>query len=654
MSGRFNALLITALAGLLLPWHAACYAANFADRPGLEEQRERYQRATQALARGRDREFRALKTGLTEYPLYPYLIYAELSADLGHARADDIRDFLTNHADTPLAGRLRHRWLEHLRRGDRWRQFLAFYDPAITSTELACYFQRARYRAGQRDEAMAAALELWEVGKSQPRACDPLFEVLIDGGHITEAVAWRRYTLAVLNHQYQLAGYIERFLTSPRYRQLARNFLAVDRNSRVVGNYDLFDEPSPEILSVIVHGLRHLARTDALEAMKHWHRYRQTRNFDAGDRTQVITAIVKGLYRQEETSTADTYLRETLAQVPESLLEWRLEKIVSEGQWHQFPAWYSLLSEETRQEERWRYWLARSLVLESPGNNEQRARLIFEELAGERSYYGFLASEWLGRAPGMENHPMPVSAKELGALASTPAFRRIRELIFQDDRTSARREWYSALHSAPEGIWVVAAHLAERWQWHNQAIMSMIRASYWNDIGIRFPRPYPEIFATNARDREIPLPLLYALSRQESAFSPTVVSPAGARGLMQLMPATARQVARENGIAYRHSGDLSDPALNVRLGAAYYRQMLDRFGGNRILATAAYNAGPHRVDRWLRETGGALPFDAWIEAIPFGETRRYVQNVLAFSVIYGYHLNQKTAMLSDMEKKARL
>ena len=139
-----------------------------------------------------------------------------------------------------------------------------------------------------------------------------------------------------------------------------------------------------------------------------------------------------------------------------------------------------------------------------------------------------------------------------------------------------------------------------------------------------------------------------------SALAQDAQSHAGARGLMQLMPATARQTARKNGIRYRGSRDLYEPEVNVSLGSRYYREMLERFDNNRILATAAYNAGPHRVQRWLEETGGQLPFDAWIETIPFRETRNYVQNVLAFSMVYAHHLENNARILSPQEKQRSL
>jgi len=254
----------------------------------------------------------------------------------------------------------------------------------------------------------------------------------------------------------------------------------------------------------------------------------------------------------------------------------------------------------------------------------------------------------------MQHEPIAVAPAELDAQAATPAFRRIAEFYHWQELVWARREWYHHLNEASPQQWIVAANLAHSWGWHNQAIMSMIQAGYWNDIDIRFPLAFQDQFLTQGKATDIPPNLLMALSRQESAFNDSAVSPVGARGLMQLMPATARETARRHQIRYSGVGDLTDASRNILIGSRYYREMLNKFNNNRILATAAYNAGPGRVISWRRNSGGQLPFDAWIEAIPFRETRNYVQNVLAFSIIYSHQLGIDGTMVSERERKTRL
>jgi len=165
----------------------------------------------------------------------------------------------------------------------------------------------------------------------------------------------------------------------------------------------------------------------------------------------------------------------------------------------------------------------------------------------------------------------------------------------------------------------------------------MIDAKAWDDLDIRFPLAYYDSFVSNARTWDIPLQWSFAIARQESAFMPDAKSSAGAMGIMQLLPSTARLTANRHGLEPVRTGDLNEPILNIQLGSAYLGRMLRRFNNNRILASAAYNAGPARVETWLDPT---LPLDVWVETLPFPETRDYVENVLMFAAIYSKRLSQ--------------
>ena len=198
---------------------------------------------------------------------------------------------------------------------------------------------------------------------------------------------------------------------------------------------------------------------------------------------------------------------------------------------------------------------------------------------------------------------------------------------------------------------VAAAQLALNWGWSHQSIMTAIRAGEWNDLTLRFPTPYKSTFKTIAKRENIELKWIYAIARQESAFAPSANSPVGARGIMQLMPGTARLVARQMGMSQPRTEDLVTPEKNIAMGGFYLGQLLEQFGGNRILATAAYNAGPTRVERVLLRQTEELPADIWIENLPYGETREYIKNVLAFSVIYAEKLKLDRPLLASHERK---
>jgi len=194
--------------------------------------------------------------------------------------------------------------------------------------------------------------------------------------------------------------------------------------------------------------------------------------------------------------------------------------------------------------------------------------------------------------------------------------------------------------------------LAAQQGWHRMAIDAANRAKAWDALDIRFPTPYQKTFQSNAKVQQVPSTELMAIARRESAFYPEARSPVGARGLMQIMPATGKQVASSLGRSH-DSSDLNQVEYNVLLGSAYYRQLLDRFGGNRVFALTAYNAGPHRVQRWRSKAGESLPVEIWIETIPFKETRNYVQAVLAYNVVFQYLLGQTHRLLTPAEQQAQ-
>ncbi|MCV6604537.1 MAG: transglycosylase SLT domain-containing protein, partial [Porticoccaceae bacterium] len=487
---------------------------------------------------------------------------------------------------------------------------------------------------------------LWNQGSSQPKACDKLFALLENNKLINDKLVWQRYSKALSGRQYKLARYLQQRLKTQPYASWAANASAASRQPQRVGNYALFADQSPEMLAVIEHNLRRLSREDPQAALKHWRHYRDSHPFKMKARGHINERIIKGLHKEDKAELADQWLRDTLAETTPTLLEWRIRRALNSAQWKEAKQWLAQLPDEYRQESRWRYWQAR---LAQQLDDEDPAP-VYAELAQQRSFYGFLASEWLGGSYQMNHMPVLVDEAGVKMLEAIPAVRRARELYHHGDTLAARREWQYASRNFSERQWQLSAEMVGRWGWSNQAIVSMIQASYWNDIERRFPIDHHSLFSRRSSELNIQDHLLLALARQESALAADAISPVGARGLMQLMPATARQTARKYKISLANSEQLLEPHKNIELGSRYYRELLDRFDDNRILATAAYNAGPHRVKRWLEDSNMQLQFDAWIETIPFKETRNYVQNVLAFSMIYAHLLGSDSRMLDEDEK----
>ena len=653
-------LLFTLLIGLALLPRAYGIDSNSDD---LKQQRQAYTKALQLARDGEWRSLRKQRQSLVDYPLYPYLLYADLIAGMRYSRRAEVRNYLTNYEGTLKATYLQGRWLDYLVRHRHWQSYVDFYSLNSYATNTAntsrqCHFHLAQYRLGKKMEALQASLLLWTEGKSQPKNCDRLFSLLIRGGHISEALAWERFNKAIISHNYQLARYLRRFFSSPQYQKRYNTYYSVDRMPTRVSQYEDFTEHSPDEHNILEHGLKHLARKDPVNALKHWTQYQKTHEFSHSAQANVVSAIVKALYKNGPHAKADGYFVEHLDLLNQSLdgglTEWRIREALRELDWPDVKHWIARLPQANKEKNNWRYWAIRSNEQLPTTESEAKILTLTRALAMERDFYGFLASDKLTQEYSLNYQPLDVAEDRVVNLSRQPAMQRARELLFHGFTIDASREWRSATASFTIEDWLAAAVLANRWQWHSKAIASLGTVKQWDDIQIRFPLAYVEQINSAAEETKVPAYMLFALARQESGFNATATSPAGAMGLIQVMPATAKETSRKYKIPYYNKRQLHDVNTNVPLGAHYYKGLIKRFGNNRILATAAYNAGPYRVSRWQKDSAGKLPFDIWISLIPFEETRSYVRNVLMYSVIYSRKLGLTPEMLESYEREELL
>ncbi len=614
-------------------------------------QRQLYTKASAALASGNTAEFQQLLEQLSDYPLLPYLEYAALSRDLATLPNARVDAFLEQYAGTVIAARLERQWLAELVNANRTAEMIRYYNPGNTTTELTCRVLKARF---DNDDASAldAVAPLWNVTNSQPNVCDPVFDIWIQSGSMTPEVGWQRFSNTLKAGQLNLARYIERLLPA-REQALAQTFLDVHQNPGRLSRINDFSARDKETTEIILHGLQRLAGSNSTQAMELLDSYASSHEFTESERLSTARFIALRMLYQGYIVEVETLLHNNPDLRSESLADWLLRNALGTQDWTRLIARIPLLPESAQDSERWRYWHARSLMEQDTTEAVTAAQRIYQDLAGLRSYYGFLAAGILGQPYAFVDRPVQASAADLQQLAQLPALERAHELFLLDDETNAIREWDHALAKLNEAQVLAAGKLAADWGWHRNSIQAMIKVSYWDDLQLRFPIAYQD-YVTEAVSKHPQLNPFYvfAIARQESAFMTNVVSPAGARGLMQLMPATGRETARDAGIRITDQ-DLFTPEINIALGSRYLARQLQNFDDNRILAAAAYNAGPSRVSQWLDQTNANIPVDIWIEMIPFAETRGYVQNVLAYTVIYAYRVGASIPMLTEHEATIR-
>ena len=611
----------------------------------LDLQRQYYDEAKRALAKGDSGPYRRYADALRDYPLEPYLAYDELTARLKSARNDEIEKFLAEHGDLPQAGWMKLRWLRWLAERGEWKTFINHYDPTLNFTELDCLYGQYQLGHGLSAEGNATAEKLWLVGKSQPEACDRLFERWAAAGQLTEARRWQRAKLAAEARNYGLASYLIKGL--PTLGKQGKLLVEVAQKPQILSQTARFAPADQAMADVVGLGLRRLARHDPEKALSLLDGYAQRMQFSSAEKVAIAREIGLTLAKRFDARALKVMAQYDPELRDNTVSEWRARLLLRLGRWDEAHQLTRQMPAELGQSNRWRYWQARSLQLAQP--NSQEPLLLYQGLAKERDFYGFMAADQVKAPYQLNNKPLALDPKTLQKVRNAAGIRRALEFHDRGQIVDGRREWYHVSRLFSRDELVAQARLAYDREWYFPAIRTISQAQYWDDLEVRFPMAHRSSLTSEAKKRGLHSSWVFAITRQESAFMADAKSPVGAMGLMQLMPATAKETARRFGIPLPSPQLAYRPEVNIQLGAAYLSQIYGQFNGNRVLASAAYNAGPGRVRQWLRGADH-LAYDVWIENIPFDETRQYVQNVLSYSVIYGQKLDAPQPLVGWHER----
>ena len=611
----------------------------------LTQQRQYYDQAKAALAKGDKGPYQRYASALRDYPLEPYLAYDELTARLKWASNDEIEKFLAEHGDLPQISWMKLRWLRWLAERGEWQTFINYYDPKLNFTELDCLYGQYQLSHGMRAEGNSTDEKLWLVGKSQPNACDPLFALWAAEGQLTEQKRWQRAKLAAEARNYGLVTHLIK--TMPTLSNQGQRLLDVAQKPELLKQTARFTQTDPAMTDVVGLGLRRLARQDPETALKLLDTYAQRMKFSRDEQVAIAREIGLTLAKRFDARALQVMAKYDPELRDNTVSEWRARLLLRLGRWDEANQLTRRMPAELGNTNRWRYWQARSLQLAQPNSQEPKA--LYQALAKERDFYGFMAADQVQAPYQLNNKPLALSPQTIQKVRNSAAIRRALEFHARGQVADGRREWYNVSRLFSRDEMVAQARLAYEMGWYFPAIRTISQAQYWDDLDVRFPMAHREHLVREAKNRDIHSSWVFAVTRQESAFMADAKSGVGAMGLMQLMPATAKETAKRFGIPLSSPQLAYRPEVNIQLGAAYLSQIYGQFNGNRVLASAAYNAGPGRVRQWLRGADH-LSYDVWIENIPFDETRQYVQNVLSYSVIYGEKLNAPQPLVAWHER----
>lgn len=605
----------------------------------LEKQRLQFLDAEKFYSAHQYTRYRYVKEQLVDYPLYPYLIYREINRNLRNVDANTIRMFFYKYGDVPVAERLRHRYLSLLARRHEWKNFIDFYKDS-NSDSLDCTYRKALYITGEKDAAFKGIDDLWLTAKSLPSSCNYIIQKALSEETISTDLLIDRLKISINKRNIRLAYYLAGKLTNSR---------ALKQEIREAHHFPLkfinsYDDKTANGLDrfLYTHALEQLAKKNLATALKLWNETDKSA-FSNDDIVHVERRFSYEAYRQRNSPLGKTVEFST-EYYDSSTLKSLVRLNLSKQNWVDVLNHIDDMSKDDAQEEEWLYWRARSL--EKLGNYIQAYR-IYEDISDNRSFYGFLSSDKLKKHYSMNIANVTYTDAQLKPIEDNPFYKRTREFYALGRPADARREFMAMSAQLDDKDLYKAAQLAHRNKWHDIAILTMSKTPYMDDLNIRFP----VINFDNEDNIAVDKAWLLALIRQESMFMSDAKSHRGALGLMQILPRTARYVARRSDLDlgkryYKlNSRDLLDKDNNVLIGSYYLNRNLKRFDDNPVLATAAYNAGPYNVKKWIPDN--TIDADAWIETIPFNETRNYVQRVLTYTSIYEKKLGIKGTTISD-------
>lgn len=604
---------------------------------------DRFAAAHDAFRAGERVRLARLGESLADTDFAPWVAYWQLRLRLEENSAEGIPEFLERERGSYLAEKMRAEWLRWLGKRQDWAAFQDEFPRLIQpDPELSCLALRARLERQQDAGALDEARPLWFATTDLHEACQPLMQRLIAGGGLTRDDLWARMRRLMEARKLGAANAVARQLPSRETPDARKLEAVLDNPARYLARLPANFAATRPGRELALFGVARVARADPAVAATQWRAIEH--RFDDVDRGYAWGQIAWQAAVNHLPEAVEWFDRANATALGDEQLAWRARAALRAQDWPRLAQAIADMPPRLAEQPDWIYWAARALA--ARGRDEEAARL-YEKIAGQPSFYGNLADEELGRAIAVPPKASPPSTGELAAVRANPGLRRALAVLRTDLRIEGVREWVWNLRGMDDRQLLAAAELAREAGVWDRAINTADRTRAEHDYSLRYLAPYRDQVAARAREVALDDGWVYGLMRQESRFVIDARSSVGAKGLMQLMPATARWVAKKIGLADFHPSRVTDMDTNVTLGTRYLKMVLESLDNHPVLASAAYNAGPGRAKKWRadRPLEGAI----YAETIPFNETRDYVKKVMSNAVYYATLFEHKPQSL-----KARL
>ncbi len=584
-------------------------------------------------------------SALQAYVLYPYIQAVRLRSALQQPGRDaaaldiTIQNFLQMQNGAPATRELRRAWLLDLAARQQWLLFQGNL-PSTSDAELRCLAVQPQIAAEASAEQASAALntlrDLWLSPNRLPAACNAPFEWARSRQGISPELIEQRARLVLKAGNTALARDLLAMLPAAQAEPLRQWVILIDKPQQAIDA--LLANPGIKVEPVALQdGWLRLARKDQDAALDRLPKLIRTRQLSDAAASPYVLSVALTLSWSRRSEALPYFARVLPADMNDSAREWQVRAALWVQDWPRVLQSIAAMPEVLRTQARWRYWQARAAEQSGDMNT---ARALYQTLvSNDDNYFAAMAAARLKTGYAPHAQPLPIDAAASQRIAAQPGMQRARELLAVQLRDDAGTEWTQAFATLQLGEHIAAAQLAHDWGWHDQAVALTARLGLYNDYEFLYPQPYdPEVSAA-AKLSGLSTDLIYGVMRQETLFRADARSAANARGLLQLLPETARLTARKFNLPAPRADDLYNPVVNVPLGAVYLKSLIDSFDGQVVLALAAYNAGPGAAKRW--QPAQALDSDIWIENIPYNETRSYVQRILWHSLVFHWLRNGK-------------
>jgi soluble lytic murein transglycosylase len=567
--------------------------------------------------------------GLRTHPLMGWGDYFRLVRRLDDGSDTGVAEFIEHHADTYLAEKMRGDWLKWLVRRESWdaarSEFSRLQRP---DAEATCHGLEARLRLGE-TTAIDDARGLLAAETPLAESCLPPLGRLAATGELATELIWDRLRYQLALGRLKEARIAAAWLPAreaPAWRAVEA---IIDHPARHLAKLpERFADTRRERELAMFAALR-MARADVRVAAARWQAIEN--RFGASERGFVRGRLALAAAMSHLPEAAEWFDQALAlgAVLNEDQHAWRVRAVLRAEDWPAVARAIDGLPDGMATQPEWVYWRARA---HHAAGEHAMAQNVFAPIAGRPDFYGILAGEALGRLFSPPPRALPLRADELAGATANAGLIRGLALIRAGIRIEGVREWNWALRGADDRQLLAAAALAQRHGVIDRVINTADRTRTEHDFLQRYPLPFLEQVEPHVREVALDPAWVYGLMRQESRFIMDAKSSAGAKGLMQLMPATARWVAKKIGMKDYSATSVTDMDTNVILGTNYLRMVMDSLDGHPVLASAAYNAGPGRARKWRAERPieGAI----YAETIPFSETRDYVKKVMANAIVY--------------------